>query len=106
MCAMIRVLRVCRCVRVCVLEPHISACFFLALLAAAYSYGHYYYACMDHCYACVVTMYACMRCVCAPCTYGHGTTAIAQQVCVEHFYACVGTAYIRVCVMCACCDTY
>ena len=58
---MIRV-RVCS-VRVCV-NRHISAFRFFALLAAAYSYGHYYYVCVDHCYACVV-MNACTRCVCS-----------------------------------------
>ena len=62
LCARIRV-RVCRRVRVGVMEPHISFFFFFfaLLAAAAYSYGHY--ACLDHCYACVVMTSACMRCV-------------------------------------------
>ena len=97
--------RVCRWVRVCVLDPHISAFRFFVLLAAAYSYGHYYYARVDHCYACLVMMYACTRCVCAPCTCSNGTTAIAQQDCVDHFYACVDIAYTCVRDVCAIVDT-
>ena len=72
--------RVGRCVRVFVWNPTFRLFVFFAMLAAAYSYGHCYYACVDHCYPCLVMVNACMRCVCAPCTDSHGTTAIAQQV--------------------------
>ena len=65
MCAMIRVLRVCRCVRVCVLEPHISACFFwlcLLLLTATDTTTmrvwttamHVWSQCMRVCVVCVL----------------------------------------------------
>ena len=71
----------------------------------SYSHGPYYVF-VDHCHTCVVMTYACMRCVCAPCTYSHGTTAIAsQQLCVVHFYARVNLAYTCECVMCVLSDT-
>ena len=96
---MIRV-RVCRLVRVCVLEPRISACFFLLdllllLTATDTTTTRVLTTAMQ------VWSYACMRCVCAPCTCSHGTTTFAQLVSVHHFYACVDIAYI--CVMCDVC---
>ena len=74
-----------------VLEPHISASSFcFAPLAAAYSYG------TRRVWATAIHVWSWLRvcCVCAPCTYFHGTTAIAQQVCVDHLYECVEIAYV------------
>ena len=61
-------MRVCRCARVCVLEPHISAffvfcsacccCLQLRTLTTMR-------VCVDHCYTCLVMRYACMPCVCS-----------------------------------------
>ena len=89
---MIRV-RVCMCVRVCALEPHISAFLFFALLAAA-----------AMCYACLVMMYACMRCLYAPSAYSHGTTAINRtaslcgSLSLCAFWHCI---YMCMCDVCA-----
>ena len=91
-----------RCVRVCVLEPHIRAIFLLCLLLLIP---------LRTLLLCVCgpllrmfrngvlrSMRVCV--VCAPRTYTCGTTAIAQKVFVDHFYAYVDIAYICVCVMC------
>ena len=80
-------------------NPTFQLSVFVALLAAAAcSYGHYYYACVYACVVMDVWVYA--LCVCAPCTYSHGRTAIALQLCVDHFHACVDIAYVCVCDGC------
>ena len=85
-CARVKV-RACLCAG----TPHFSFLIFFALLAAAYSYGHRYFTCVDHC---MFGDDVCMRFVCALWTFSHGTPAIAPQVCVDHFYVCVDLTYI------------